>query len=208
MSTTPGIVGVSAITGYNFLNSLAQSNSAFLIMTLAPFEERQAPELQVGAILRRVQPQLAAIPGATAFAFNLPPIIGLGSTGGFEYQLQDLAGRDVTELAQVMRGLIIEANQQPELFNVFSTFAADTPQLYLDLDRNKAETLGVAINDVFTALQGTLAAGPFRVSGLARAPAPQQVDRRVRRRNLPAAGSDDLDRDVAHRSQPRVRHHR
>ena len=99
MSNTPGIVGVSSIIGYNFLNSLAQSNSAFLIMTLAPFEERHEPELQVDAILRRVQPQLAAIPGATAFAFNLPPIIGLGSTGGFEYQLQDLAGRDVAELA-------------------------------------------------------------------------------------------------------------
>ena len=156
MSATPGIVGVTSITGYNFLNSLAQSNSAFLVMTLAPFEERLAPELGVEAILRRVQPQLAAIPGATAFAFNLPPIIGLGSTGGFEYQLQDLGGRDVAELAQVMRALIIEANQQPELSNVFSTFAADTPQLYLDLDRNKAQTLGVQINDVFTALQGTL----------------------------------------------------
>jgi HAE1 family hydrophobic/amphiphilic exporter-1 len=156
MSATPGIVGVSSIVGLNFLNDLAQSNSAFLIMTLAPFEERLEPELGVEAILRRVQPQLAAIPGATAFAFNLPPIIGLGSTGGFEYQLQDLGGREVAELAQVMRALIVEANQQPELFNVFSTFAADTPQLYLDLDRNKARTLGVQINDVFTALQGTL----------------------------------------------------
>ena len=156
MSTTPGIVGVSSIIGLNFLNDLAQSNSAFLVMTLAPFEERLEPELGVEAILRRVQPQLSAISGATAFAFNLPPIIGLGSTGGFEYQLQDLGGREVAELAQVMRALIIEANQQPELFNVFSTFAADTPQLYLDLDRNKAQTLGVQINDVFTALQGTL----------------------------------------------------
>ena len=156
LSTTPGITGVTSITGYDFLNSLAQSNSAFLIMTLAPFDERTAPDVQVDAIIQRVQPQLAALPGATAFAFNLPPIIGLGSTGGFEYQLQDLAGRDVAELAQVMRAMIIEANQQPELTRVFSTFAADTPQLYLDLDRNKAETLGVNINDVFTALQGTL----------------------------------------------------
>ena len=60
-------------------------------MTLA-VRGAQGTGAQVGAILRRVQPQLAAIPGATAFAFNLPPIIGLGSTGGFEYQLQDLAG--------------------------------------------------------------------------------------------------------------------
>jgi HAE1 family hydrophobic/amphiphilic exporter-1 len=156
LRATPGITGVTSITGYDFLNSLAQSNSAFLIMTLAPFAERTSPDLQVDAIIRRVQPQLAALPGATAFAFNLPPIIGLGSTGGFEYQLQDLAGGDVAQLAQVMRALIIEANQQPELQNVFSTFAADTPQLYLDLDRNKAETLGVNINNVFTALQGTL----------------------------------------------------
>ncbi len=156
LSATPGITGVTSITGYDFLNSLAQSNSAFLIMTLAPYEERGAPELQVDNIIARVQPQLAALPGATAFAFNLPPIIGLGSTGGFEYQLQDLAGGDVAEVAQVMRAMIIEANQQPELARVFSTFAADTPQLYLDLDRNKAETLGVNIDDVFTALQGTL----------------------------------------------------
>jgi HAE1 family hydrophobic/amphiphilic exporter-1 len=156
LSATPGITGVTSITGYDFLNSLAQSNSAFLIMTLAPFDERATPDLQVDAIIRRVQPQLAALPGATAFAFNLPPIIGLGSTGGFEYQLQDLAGGDVAQLAQVMRAMIVEANQQPELQNVFSTFAADTPQLYLDLDRNKAETLGVKIDDVFTALQGTL----------------------------------------------------
>ncbi|MGH6903703.1 MAG: efflux RND transporter permease subunit, partial [Geminicoccaceae bacterium] len=156
LSETQGIVGVTSIVGLDFLNNLAQSNSALLVVTLASFEERLSAELQVDAILRRVQPQLAALRGATAFAFNLPPIIGLGSTGGFEYQLQDLGGREVTELAQVMRAVVIEANQQPELLNVFSTFAADTPQLYLDLDRNKAQTLGVQIDDVFTALQGTL----------------------------------------------------
>ena len=156
LSETAGIVGVTSITGFDFLNGLAQSNSAFMVITLAPFEERAGEDLQVDAILQSVQPRLRALSGATAFAFNLPPIVGLGSTGGFEYQLQDVAGRDVTELAQVMRALVIEANQQPELFNVFSTFAADTPQLYLDLDRNKAQTLGVQIDDVFTALQGTL----------------------------------------------------
>jgi HAE1 family hydrophobic/amphiphilic exporter-1 len=156
LSETAGIVGVTSITGFDFLNGLAQSNSAFMVISLAPFEERAGEDLQVDAILQSVQPRLGALPGATAFAFNLPPIVGLGSTGGFEYQLQDLGGRDVTELAQVMRALVIEANQQPELFNVFSTFAAATPQLYLDLDRNKAQTLGVQIEDVFTALQGTL----------------------------------------------------
>jgi HAE1 family hydrophobic/amphiphilic exporter-1 len=156
LNDTPGVVGVTSIVGYDFLNGLAQSSSAFIVVSLAPFEERLDAALQVDAILQRLQPRLQALRGAAAFAFNLPPIVGLGSTGGFEYQLQDLAGRDVAELAQVMRAVVVAANQQPELSTVFSTFAADTPQLYLDLDRNKAQTLGVQISDVFTALQGTL----------------------------------------------------
>jgi multidrug efflux pump subunit AcrB len=61
-----------------------------MVVTLASFEERDGEDLQVDAILQRLQPRLRALPGATAFAFNLPPIVGLGSTGGFEYQLQDL----------------------------------------------------------------------------------------------------------------------
>ena len=156
MRDAPGIASVTSIVGYDFLNGLAKPNGAFMVMTLAPFEERRDPGLSVQAIIGRVQPQLAAIPGAAGFAFNLPPIIGLGSTGGFEYQLQDLAGGSVDELAGVMRSLVVAANQRPELTRVFSTFAADTPQVFLDLDRNKAQTLGVAIADVFNALQTTL----------------------------------------------------
>ena len=164
MRDAPGIASVTSIVGYDFLNGLAKPNGAFMVMTLAPYEERRDPGLSVQAIIGRVQPQLAAIPGAAGFAFNLPPIIGLGSTGGFEYQLQDLAGGSVDELAGVMRSLVVAANQRPELTRVFSTFAADTPQVFLDLDRNKAQTLGVAIADVFNALQTTL--GGYYVNDL------------------------------------------
>jgi HAE1 family hydrophobic/amphiphilic exporter-1 len=156
MRDTPGVAGVTSVVGYDYLNGLAKPNNAFLLLTLAPFEEREDPGLSVQAILAQVQPQLAAIPGAAGFAFNLPPIIGLGSRGGFEYQLQDLAGGSVGELAGAMRALVIAANQQPELAGIFSTFAANTPQIFLDLDRNKAQTLGVPIADVFGALQATL----------------------------------------------------
>jgi HAE1 family hydrophobic/amphiphilic exporter-1 len=152
----PGVTDVTTVVGYSFLNGLAQSNNAFFIVTLAPFEERLDPDLSVDAILRKVRAGAAAIREANVLAFSLPPIIGLGTTGGFEYQLQDLAGGTPTDLAAAMRGLVFTANQQPELSNVFSTFAANTPQLYLDIDRNKAQTLGVSVSDIFQALQATL----------------------------------------------------
>jgi HAE1 family hydrophobic/amphiphilic exporter-1 len=103
-----------------------------------------------------VRPKLAAVQGAIAFPFNLPPILGLGSTGGFQYVLEALQGQSPQDLAQVMHGLIVAANQQPQLAGVFSTFAADTPQVYLDIDRDKAQVLGVKVSDIFIALQATL----------------------------------------------------
>ncbi len=150
------VAGVTSIVGYDFLSGLAKSNGAFFIASLAPFAERTEPDQSVEAVIGRVLPQIFAIPAANGFAFNLPPIVGLGSTGGFEFQLQDLRGGSVADLAGVTRGLIVAANQDPRLAGVFSTFAADTPQLYLELDREKAQILGVPVSAVFNALQGTL----------------------------------------------------
>ena len=105
---------------------------------------------------------MAAIKGAVAFPFNLPPILGLGSTGGFQYALEALQGQPPSDVAAALRGLIVAANGQPELAGVFSTYAADTPQIYLDIDRDKAQVLGVKITDIFNALQSTL--GRFYVN--------------------------------------------
>jgi HAE1 family hydrophobic/amphiphilic exporter-1 len=151
-----GITDVSAVIGYDFLNGLARSNSLFMIVTLEPFEERLDPSRSVQAIIAAIQSKLAALPEALVIPVNLPPIIGLGTTGGFEYQLQDLQGSPPAQLAQVMRGLVVEANQQPELSRVFSTFASDTPRLYMEIDRDKAQVLGVRIGDIFSTLQATL----------------------------------------------------
>jgi HAE1 family hydrophobic/amphiphilic exporter-1 len=106
--------------------------------------------------LKRLQGQLLAIPGATISLFNLPPISGLGNAGGFEYQLQDLAGRPTDELAQALRGLLVNSNQAEEIQYTFTLWTNNTPQVFLDIDREKARTLGVEINDIFTALQATL----------------------------------------------------
>jgi multidrug efflux pump subunit AcrB len=103
-----------------------------------------------------VNAEFGAVAAANAIAFNLPPIIGLGTGSGFEYQLQDLRGGSAVDLAAVSRGLMFAANQDPALARVFTTYSANTPQLYLDLDRNKAQTLGLSIGDVFNTLQSTL----------------------------------------------------
>ncbi len=153
LAHAPGVSDITSIVGFSMLNNLNQSNSAFLIVTLKPFAERRD---SVFTLLQRLRRQLAAEPGAMVIPFNLPPIIGLGTSGGFEYQLLSLAGASPADMAAVTRALVIAANQRPELANVFSLFAADTPQLFLDIDRNKAETLGVKVNDIFTALQATL----------------------------------------------------
>jgi HAE1 family hydrophobic/amphiphilic exporter-1 len=152
----PGVADVTTIVGYSFLSSLAQSNSGTIFAALKPFEERTEKDRSVQAIIATIRREGAKIMAANVIPFNLPPIIGLGSTGGFEYQLQDFEGRDPQDLAAVMRGLVVAANQSPEIAGAFSTFTANTPQLYLDIDRDKAQALGVAISDIFNALQATL----------------------------------------------------
>jgi HAE1 family hydrophobic/amphiphilic exporter-1 len=152
----PGVEGILSVVGLNFIDYVASSNQAFFVIRLKPYEMRTDPGQGVGAIIARLRPQMAAIQGAVGFPFNLPPILGLGSTGGFQYVLEALQGQSPADLAAALRGLVVAANAQPELASVYSTFAADTPQIYLDIDRDKAQVLGVRITDIFNALQSTL----------------------------------------------------
>ena len=152
----PGVQAVLSVVGLNFIDYVASPNQAFFVIRLKPYEDRTAAAERVDAIIAHLRPRLAAVQGAVVFPFNLPPVLGLGNTGGFQYVLEALQGQKPTDLAAVMRGLLVTANQQPELAGVFSTFAADTPQVYLDIDRDKAQVLGVKISDIFNALQSTL----------------------------------------------------
>jgi hydrophobe/amphiphile efflux-1 (HAE1) family protein len=151
----PGIQAVQTVAGFSMLNGLAQSNSAFFIVTLKSFEERSAREAKVNALLAAVVRGTSQVP-ALVVPFNLPPIIGLGTGGGFQYQLQNLEGRPVAEMAAAMRGLVIAANQDAALNRVYSTFSAANPSIFLDLDRDRAQVLGIGISDVFAALQATM----------------------------------------------------
>ena len=152
----PGVSGVLSVVGFDFLDGVTTPNQAFFVIQLAPYGERGDPERSATAIVAKLRPKLAAINQAVAFPFNLPPILGLGSTGGFQFMLEALQGQPPLDIAAVTRAMQVAANQRAELAGVFSTFSADTPQVYLDVDRNKAQVLGVAVSDLFNALQSTI----------------------------------------------------
>jgi hydrophobe/amphiphile efflux-1 (HAE1) family protein len=156
LKRNPAIENTLAIVGFSLIDGGAQSNSAFLVARMKPFADRKRVEDSVFVAIRQVFGAGQAIRAANVFAFNIPPIIGLGTGGGFEYQLQDYEGRDPVELGGAMLGMMVAANQNPRLQAVFSTFSPTTPSFFLDIDRDKAQVLGVRISDIFTAMQATL----------------------------------------------------
>jgi hydrophobe/amphiphile efflux-1 (HAE1) family protein len=150
------VADYTSVVGLNFIDNYSASNAAFMVVTLKPFEERKGSSNSVRGIFARITPKFRQIGGGTVLPLAPPPIIGLGTGGGFAYVLQDLRGGDPKELAQALRGLVVAANQDPKLSRVFSTFSATNPSLYLDIDRDKAQILGVPLNSVFQALQASL----------------------------------------------------
>jgi multidrug efflux pump subunit AcrB len=151
-----------SVVGLNFIDNYSQSNSAFMVVTLKPFAERTNPSKSVSAVIARIGERFRQIQGGVVVPLAPPPIIGLGTGGGFAYMLEDLGGGDPKVLAQTLRGLVVAANQDPNLSRVFTTFSATNPSLYLDIDREKAQVLGVPLNAVFQALQASL--GGFYVN--------------------------------------------
>jgi hydrophobe/amphiphile efflux-1 (HAE1) family protein len=150
---TPGIVGTNMFGGFDFLSLTFPPNVGTVFVTLAPWDEREARGQTLDAIFASVRPQLGAIPGARVFALNPAPIRGLSRTGGFEFQLQDRSGGTLADLASTAQGIVDRGNASPELQGLFTSFRPDAPQVFLDLDRTKAKTLGVRIDDVFDTLQ-------------------------------------------------------
>ena len=158
------VADLSSIIGLNFIDNFSQASSGFLIATLRGFDERKGPEQSADAIIGRLAGQLRQLRGATAVPLQPPPIIGLGTGGGFSFVVQDVQGGPPQNLAQVTRGLVIAANQNSQLSRVFSTYSATNPSIFLDIDRDKARILGVEISSIFQALQTSL--GGFYVNDM------------------------------------------
>jgi hydrophobe/amphiphile efflux-1 (HAE1) family protein len=152
----PAIDHVLSIIGFSLLDGGNEPNSSFIVARMKPFADRPTATGSVQAAIRQTFSAGAQIRQANILPFNLPPIIGLSTSGGFEYQLDALEGQDPAALGSVVSGMISAANRDPRLTRVFSTFTATNPSIYLDIDRAKAQALGLNMSDVFTALQATL----------------------------------------------------
>ncbi len=152
----PAVDGVTAVLGFDFLSGGSASNSGVIFVRLKGYDQRTAPNMHSTAVARRLFGALSTIPDGNIIALNPPAISGLGQVGGFEYMLEALQGQEPAAMAATMRGLVVAANQRPELSRVFSTFEAETPQVRLEIDRDKTRALGINIADVFAALQATL----------------------------------------------------
>ncbi|MGY3584793.1 hydrophobe/amphiphile efflux-1 (HAE1) family protein [Bradyrhizobium sp. USDA 4341] len=156
LKKNPAVDHVLSIIGFSLLDGASEPNSTFMVARMKPFADRKAVTDSVQAAIRQTFIAGSQIRSASVLPFNLPPIIGLSTSGGFEYQLEALEGQDPAALSSVMGGLIGAANRNPSLTRVFSTFTATNPSVYLDIDRAKAQALGLNMADVFTALQATL----------------------------------------------------
>jgi HAE1 family hydrophobic/amphiphilic exporter-1 len=146
-----GVEHVLSVSGFSLLSGSSE-NVGFIICDLKHWEERTRPELRLNAIVGKAAREFSAITTANIIPFVPPPIIGLGTTGGFDFRLQALAGQSPGELVSVARGLVAAANQEPALSRVYTTFTADTPQIFVDLDRTRAEQMGVPVSEVFAVL--------------------------------------------------------
>ncbi|NKX66697.1 efflux RND transporter permease subunit [Labrenzia sp. 5N] len=155
-SKTPGVEDVVIVNGYSILNGATSSNAALVIATMKNWEDRQAPDLRINAILAKFWAEFSTIPGANIIAFNPPPIPGLGTTGGVQVMLQQTGGGSPQDLSSALGSMIYSANQSAEVGRAYSTFRANVPQVFIDLDREKAKTLGINVSDVFTTLQAYL----------------------------------------------------
>ncbi|MFG0257166.1 MAG: efflux RND transporter permease subunit [Phycisphaerales bacterium JB043] len=141
------------IGGYSLLDGVANPNVASYIITLDPWDERNSASLHQSAIARRLQQRLAAIQEAVVFAFEIPPIPGVGLSGGFDMQVQDRGGLGVQALQRTAFELAQAANTQSGVTRVNSSFRATVPQLHIDIDRDKVKQLGLSMQSVFDTLQ-------------------------------------------------------
>jgi HAE1 family hydrophobic/amphiphilic exporter-1 len=153
VGNTPGVRSGLGLAGMNILNSLNFPNAALMFVGLEEWEHRKTPELHASAIAREWTRKFQAIPGARAFAFGPPPLPGYGNVSGFSMQLQDRSGGTVQQLADYMKQLTKKVSERPEIGRLSTTFNAATPQVKVELDREKCRTLGVSVDSVFQTLQ-------------------------------------------------------
>ena len=157
LRNTPGVRGWFLLGGQSILDQAVASNAAAMYVTLTPWEDRTGnPALTQDAIIGNLMGQFQQVREAMIFAFPPPAIMGLGVAGGFEMQLQDRGGVGLVELEKIVQEMVAAGNAQSGLLGLRSVFRAGVPALYADVDREKAKSLGVSLDTVFSTLQTAL----------------------------------------------------
>jgi len=157
LAKTDGVDSFTTIGGYGVVTSTYQPNFGTIFVRLKPWDERHGETLHARSIMAGLQRQLASIPEAIIFPFNIPTISGFGASAGFNFLLQDRSGSlSVQQLGDLSREFLEAARKRPELANLFTSFDPRYPQIKVDLDREKARKLGVPVNEVFQALSAVM----------------------------------------------------
>jgi multidrug efflux pump len=166
---TPGVKHVNAYAGFSILSGSTQSNTATMFARLDSFENRTSEKnLHADDVIKNLSQRLSQIKEAQINVFAPPPIRGMSAVGGFKLQVQDRSNAGSQELQKVTQDLIVKASQQQGLVGMMSTFKANVPQLFLDIDRLHAKTLNLSLKDVFDTLQiylGSLYVNDFNLFG-------------------------------------------
>lgn len=152
----PGIANTVTISGYSLLGGYAGSNLGFSVLIFDPWENRKSPDLSVQGITGQLRQLFSTIRAAHIFSFVPPAIDGLGAAGGFQLEVLDQAGAGYQSLQDSAAEMAREGNTQSGLMAVNSTFRASVPQIYVEVDRTKAKTMGIPLDAIFGTMQAYL----------------------------------------------------
>src|SRR5438477_5533048 len=153
LSKTPGVQYTTSVIGFSLLSLVQNTYSAFFFVTFKPWSERTKPEEQYAAIKANINKQLAGLTEGIAFAFPPPAIPGVGTSGGFQFILEDRAGKDVAFLAQNLKTFLDAARKRPELGTLIPTFLPNVPQVFVNVDRDKVIKQGIDLGQVYQTLK-------------------------------------------------------
>jgi hydrophobe/amphiphile efflux-1 (HAE1) family protein len=153
LKSNPAMGDIAQLDGYSLLDSQNKTNAGMMFASLKPYDERKGKEGTAFAVLADSRKKLAGVKEGLIIPLNPPSIPGLGTTGGFEFYIQDKGGSSPRALEEKVKAFLAKARQRPELSGMSTTYSASQQQLYLDLDRSRSEILGVSVSNVFETLQ-------------------------------------------------------
>jgi HAE1 family hydrophobic/amphiphilic exporter-1 len=153
LANTPGVEYTTSVIGFSLLSNVRTSYNAFFWVSLKAWDERTSRAEQFQAIKSRLNQELGRLPVGTVFSFSPPAIPGVGTSGGFQFVLEDRAGKDVQFLANNLNKFLEAARKRPEIGTISTTFLPSVPQEFLNVDRDKALKQGVALTDLYNTIQ-------------------------------------------------------